>query len=102
MKLVARWKVGEGERYEYPQELVELPQTIAWEDGTPATIEDFTDHLGDTTEWLSNDGYREARIYPGACAVLKFEDFLGHWVVGGANLPVTSSTTRTPMQRRPS
>jgi hypothetical protein len=96
MKLIARWKIDEGDLFENPKDLVELPDSIEWEDGTPATAEEFIVNLDCTTEWLYTYGYREARIYPGAYAILKFEDSLGQWIVGGDTLPITILDNSNP------
>jgi hypothetical protein len=58
LALIAKWKTNDDVTYE-------LPDLVQWEDGTPATYDDYFKHLGDTHTWLSNpqDGL-EWRGYP--------------------------------------
>jgi hypothetical protein len=72
MKLVIFWGKDEPN--------LQDPQTIKWEDGTPATLEDYYAHSTDTcVEHLTDEGFFS--VYdPSMIARTRWDFDEGHWV----------------------
>jgi hypothetical protein len=74
--LIAKWK---------PEQdcSVELPYTTYWSDGSPATSEDYLEHMLDTHTFSNNAGGLELRISPAIIADVYFDLVARQWVVSG-------------------
>lgn len=75
--LIARWKVAK-DIYFTP------PDRVRWDDGSPATVDEYWAHELDTQECIQGDkGGLEMRIYPEIIADVEFNPSLGAWVADG-------------------
>jgi hypothetical protein len=74
--LIAKWRVDQDSS-------VDLPYTLIWSDGSPATLADFHEHKIDT----HSDDYMpngiEMRMYPDICADVRYDAAAGSWAVYG-------------------
>jgi hypothetical protein len=74
--LVARWRYG--------QNPYGIPDKVSWDDGTPATLEEYWAHELDTHECIrGRKGGVEVHIYPEIIADLRFDRTVGSWVAEG-------------------
>lgn len=74
--LIAKWK---------PEQdcSVELPYTVYWSDGSPATLEDYLDHILDTHTFINKADGVELRISPNIVADVHYELLARQWVISG-------------------
>lgn len=57
---------------------------LIWEDGSPATMADYREHLLDTHSLHEGgDGGMENHMYPEIVAEVVYDPFAGDWVVRG-------------------
>src|SRR5690348_11802114 len=77
--------------------LVDPPEVVTWADGSPATMEDYNEHLSDTFSWDidSADGPRRI-IRPFQVATARFDLIAGVWVIGGHGVPRAVLDITTP------
>ena len=62
---------------------VDHAQAVFWDDGRPATHQDYLDHLDDTHELFEGaDGNLERRIYPSIVADVRYDGYAQLWFVG--------------------
>ncbi|HUN85972.1 MAG TPA: hypothetical protein VMU48_16455 [Terracidiphilus sp.] len=74
--LIARWRYG--------QTPYGIPDRVFWDDGSPATLEEYWAHELDTQECIRGaKGGVEVHIYPEIIADLSFDPVIGSWVLGG-------------------
>jgi hypothetical protein len=77
MTLIARWVTNE-------DATLEPPTVLQWEDGTPATQDDYLKHLSDTHAWVITPLLGiERRAYPNIVADVRFDGAAGSWVISG-------------------
>jgi hypothetical protein len=62
------------------------PDYIRWDDGSPATFNDYLNHQYDTQECLRRKNGLEIRIFPELIADVKFNPTLGAWGIEGAGV----------------
>lgn len=75
MKLIARWT-------EHQDASTEQPNSVAWQDGTPATLSDFRRHLLDTYNLHKDElGRVEQHFFPDVVAEVKWDPSSMDWVV---------------------
>jgi hypothetical protein len=74
--LIAKWK---------PEQdcSIELPHTVYWSDGSPATSEDYLEHILDTRTVSNGIGGVELRMFPNVIANVRFELHARQWVISG-------------------
>jgi hypothetical protein len=77
--LIARWK---------PEQdwSVDLPYTVYWSNGSPATSEDYLTHLLDTHTFSSGTDGIKLHMFPGIVANVHFDWTSRAWVVSGAGV----------------
>lgn len=107
-KLVARGRSGvngtnlPGQRlkatWEGPWEPgVDEPSKVTWEDGRPATLEDFHVHEVDTHFWAENDDGRVSKfMFPDIVADVVFDQSVKDWVVQGPGVITTALALTNP------
>lgn len=72
--LIAKWKPG-------ADPAVEAPADIRWEDGRPATLEDYVDHLDDTHRLHhESDETLVCTMFPKIMAEVQFDPVISHWI----------------------
>lgn len=90
MDLIARWT-------QYQDASMELPNSVTWADGTPATIDDFERHQFDThTLEFDRAGRGEQRIFPEIVATVPFDPLVMDWVVTGLGVVTTALDLHNP------
>jgi hypothetical protein len=63
----------------------QTPNEVKWEDGTPATLEDYRKHQSSTrTSQLTDRGHATV-LFPDVSSVTRFDVPKGHWVVEASN-----------------
>jgi hypothetical protein len=73
--LIARWTSTQ-------DPAVDRPQAIFWDDGRPATHQDYLDHREDTHELLEGpDDNLERRMYPSLIADVRYDGYVQLWFV---------------------
>jgi hypothetical protein len=73
--LIARWTSTQDPG-------VDRPQAIFWDDGRPATHQDYLDHREDTHELLEGpDDNLERRMYPSLIADVRYDGYVQLWLV---------------------
>jgi hypothetical protein len=73
--LIARWTSTQ-------DPAVDHPQAVFWDDGRPATHQDYLDHLDDTHELVEGpDGNLERRMYPSIVADVRYDGYMRLWFV---------------------
>lgn len=87
MALIARWPTEDA--------MLESPSVVRWEDGSPATLEDYHKHLVDTHTWvLDSRGGIEQRIFPDIVADVRYDPLAGVWGLSGQSVqPAALSLT---------
>ena len=69
MRLIASWTSDQ-------EPGTEMPTTLKWEDGTPATLDDFAQHQLDTRTLVAGrDGGMEQHFFPDVFAEIVFDEF---------------------------
>jgi len=77
MALIARWATHEGAT-------LEPPHLVQWEDGTPATKEDYRKHIEDTHTWIvKSPSSIERHIFPDIVADVHYDTVAGTWGISG-------------------
>jgi hypothetical protein len=78
--LIAKWAPNQNPS-------VEPPNSVRWEDGTPATHDDYLQHMVDTHIIVGDceDG-TEVRMFPGIVADVRYDCSAKTWAVGGAGV----------------
>lgn len=77
LALIASWTMSQ-------DPTVDLPATVKWEDGSPATIQDYVGHLDDTHRWVVDAPGGPVRIsWPSLVATARFDPISGVWAVSG-------------------
>jgi len=72
MTLIARWSAAEDPLFDPPE--------VFWDDGRPATYQDYLDHMGDTHELvICADGSLERRMYPWILADVRYDGYIQMW-----------------------
>jgi len=80
MALIAKWATHEGAN-------LEPPHLVQWENGTPATQEDYRKHLDDTHVWIINSpGSIERRSFPDIVADIRYDTVSGAWAINGQSV----------------
>ena len=66
---------------------VELPNAVRWADGTPATHNDYLEHVLDTHTFVGDcvNGM-ERRIFPGIVADVRYDSYAQTWTVSGVDV----------------
>jgi hypothetical protein len=74
---------------------VEDPRSVRWEDGSPATLNDYHEHLLDTQKVINEgDGDIELHMFPSIVAEVSFDTSVKAWVVTGRGvIPATLDVT---------
>jgi hypothetical protein len=93
MALIARWAANQDPS-------IESPNSVHWENGTPATHEDYLLHMLDT-HTLVDDGEdgTAIRMLPGIVAEVRYDHFAQTWAVGG--IGVTPAALSLPDPNAP-
>jgi hypothetical protein len=80
LKLIAKWKPELEPAYDEPS-------SVVWEDGTPATLNDYRTHELDTHSLhASDDGGIECHVFPDIVADVTFDANVHDWVMSGQDL----------------
>lgn len=75
----------------------EMPNTMKWDDGTPATMDDFAKHRLDThTLVAGRNGGMEQHFYPDIVARVEYDWFARDWVVKGSGVTTTALQLHNP------
>jgi hypothetical protein len=74
--LIAKWR---------PEQdcSIELPYTVYWSDGSPATSEDYLGHILDTHTVSNGVGGVDLRMFPNIVANVHYELLTRQWVISG-------------------
>jgi hypothetical protein len=84
MTLIARWATHEGST-------LEPPHLVQWEDGTPATHDDYQKQIDSTHTWaVKSPGIIERRIFPDVVADVRFDALAGTGVLSAPGITPTS------------
>jgi hypothetical protein len=76
---------------------VDGPSSVSWEDGRPATLEDFHTHELDTHFWSEDDdGHMCKFMYPDIIADVVFDRHVMDWVVQGSGVVTTALDLKDP------
>ena len=77
--LIAKWK---------PEQdcSVDLPHTVYWLDGSPATAEDYLTHLLDTHSFSSGTDGINLHMFPDIIADVQYDRISRAWVVSGVGV----------------
>src|SRR3954447_17599144 len=61
------------------------PNSLHWEDGTPATLEDYARHMASTHRYLQDEttGAVEMHMFPEVIANVRWDQTAGTWTVSG-------------------
>jgi hypothetical protein len=88
--LIARWATHEGAT-------LEPPHLVHWEDGTPATHEDYRKHIDDTHTWtVKSPSIIERRSFPDIVANVRYDAFAGTWAISGQGVRPAALTLQSP------
>jgi hypothetical protein len=80
MKLIAKWKPELEPAYDEPS-------SVVWEDGTPATLNDYRTHeLDSHSLHASDDGGMERHMFPEIVADVVFDSNVRDWVMRGRDV----------------
>lgn len=74
--LIAGWAFGQDPSSD-------TPNAVRWDDGSPATHNDYLTHIVGTHKWVSATNGRELHMFPDVIADVRFDDFARAWVVSG-------------------
>jgi hypothetical protein len=90
LALIATWAMGE-------DPTVDPPSTVKWEDGSPATTQDYIAHLDDTFRWEgdAHDCHQKV-IYPQIVGDLHFDKIAGVWALSGRDVTPTALDITDP------
>jgi hypothetical protein len=84
MNLIARWTSRQDSNFNEPH-------SVEWEDGTPATVEDYRNHSLDTYKLVSNrTGEIEQHIFPAVVGEVVFAPDVHDWVLTGSGVATTA------------
>lgn len=74
---------------------VEEPTSVRWEDGSPATLDDYRQHMMDTHKFICESvGRVELHMFPSIVAEVSFDVFAKAWRVSGRGvIPATLDIT---------
>ncbi|NYF53921.1 hypothetical protein [Tunturiibacter gelidoferens] len=88
--LIAKWTMKQAPR-------LKEPYSVGWEDGSPATLQDYRKHAEDTYSLVSNraQGFQE-HIFPGIVGEVRFETNVGDWVVRGPGVVTAALDVKNP------
>lgn len=90
MKLIARWKPELEPAYNEPS-------SVVWEDGTPATLNDYRTHELDTHSLHSSeDGGMECHMFPEIVAEVAFDTNVQDWVMRGQDVVTAALCLKNP------
>ncbi|RZU38829.1 hypothetical protein [Edaphobacter modestus] len=75
----------------------EGPHSVGWEDGSPATLQDYREHAEDTYSLVVNraQGF-EQHIFPVIVGEVRFETNVGDWVVRGPGVVTAACDVKNP------
>jgi hypothetical protein len=78
--LIAKWTTNQDPS-------IEQPSSVCWEDGSPATHDDYLRHVPDTHMLVGDceDGM-EVRMFPGIVADVRYDHSAQTWAVGGVGV----------------
>ncbi len=63
---------------------MELPSSVKWEDGSPATLEDYREHELDTHTFVDEfPDHVEKHMFPNVVAEVVYDSAAGSWVISG-------------------
>jgi hypothetical protein len=76
---------------------LEPPHLIQWEDGTPATHDDYRKYLDDTHTWaVKSPSMVERRIFPDIVADVRYDALAGVWAISGQGIDPVLLTLKNP------
>jgi len=88
--LIATWAMHDGAT-------LEPPHLVQWEDGTPATHEDYRKYIDSThTSIVKSPGIIERRIFPDIVADVRYDAVAGTWAIGGQGVEPASLSITNP------
>jgi hypothetical protein len=89
MRLIATWTQH--------QDAGEMPTSVKWEDGTPATLDDYERHQLDTRSFHPiDDGGRECHMWPDIVADVTFDATVQDWVMRGQDVNPAALDVKNP------
>lgn len=74
--LIAKWKAEQDCS-------VDLPHTVRWSDGKPATLDDYVAHRSATREYSVDRRGVKLYLFPEVVAELHYDSSLGRWSMCG-------------------
>ena len=90
MRLIAKWKPELEPAYDEPS-------SVVWEDGTPATLNDYRTHELDTHSLHATDnGGMECHMFPEIVAEVTFHRDVQDWVVTGPGVATVGLELHDP------
>jgi hypothetical protein len=90
MRLIASWTPDQDPS-------TEMPTAVKWEDGTPATLDDFAKHQLDTyTLRTGRDGGMERHIFPSISVEVVYDWFAKDWVMKGSGVITAALELHNP------
>jgi hypothetical protein len=90
MRLIATWTKDQDVG-------TELPSSLKWNNGTPATLDDYERHQLDTHSLhASDDGGMESHMFPEIVAEVTFHRDVQDWVVTGPGVATVGLELHDP------
>ncbi len=90
MRLIASWTPDQ-------EPGTEMPTELQWEDGTPASLDDYRAHFLDTHSLHEGkDGGMEWHMYPDILGEIVYDVFAKDWVVRSPGLPTVALEVHDP------
>jgi hypothetical protein len=77
--LIAKWKLEQDGS-------IELPHTIYWSDGRPATTADYLEHLSDTHTFIIHAEGIALRMFPDLAVDVHYELDAQQWMISGPDV----------------
>lgn len=88
--LTARWATD-------GNSTLEPPSLIWWADGTPATQDEYRQHLVDTHKWVITPLMGiERRVYPEIVGDVRYDAYCGSWTISGNGVTPASLELADP------
>lgn len=90
MRLIATWTSDQNPA-------TEMPRSLKWDNGTPATMDDYRAHSLDTHSLhASGDGGMECHMFPDLVAEVVYDWFANDWVVKGRGVVTAALELHNP------
>jgi hypothetical protein len=90
LALIAEWGAAQDDMHD-------LPESVRWEDGSAATLEDYFAHRSDTQRWVEDpSGGMRLHLYPDVIADVRYDGFGRVWGLSGDAVEPEALYVRDP------